>query len=177
VHDRVVYCGSFNKSLFSGLRVGFMVVPRALHHAVFALWHATGRAVGVNEQLALASLIESDDFARHLRVSRQAYLLRRDAVLEQLRRHAPGRWTATGDHAGFHFVLWLAPDADADDLARRAAGHGLRLQPLHALCRSVQLPPALVIGYTALTPAQARHAGRLLAQLLAAMAPALPGVP
>jgi GntR family transcriptional regulator/MocR family aminotransferase len=177
VHDRVIYCGSFNKSLFSGLRVGFMVVPHALRRALFALWHATGRSVGVNEQLALASLIESDDFARHLRVSRQAYLLRRDAVLEQLRRHAPGQWTATGEHAGFHFVLWLAPDVDEDDLVRRAAAHGLRLQPLRALCRTARLPPALVIGYTALTPAQARHAGRLLAQLLAGKAPALPAVP
>jgi GntR family transcriptional regulator/MocR family aminotransferase len=166
-HDRVIYCGSFNKSLFSGLRVGFMVVPRALRGALFALWQATGRAVGVTEQLALERLIESDDFARHLRTSRQAYLARRDAVLDQLRRHAPGRWTATGEHAGFHFILWLAPDADEDDLARRAAAHGLRLQPLRALCRTVRLPPALVIGYTALTLAQARHAGRLLAGLLA----------
>jgi GntR family transcriptional regulator/MocR family aminotransferase len=166
-HDRVIYCGSFNKSLFSGLRVGFMVVPRALRGALFALWQATGRAVGVTEQLALERLIESDDFARHLRTSRQAYLARRDAVLDQFRRHAPGRWTATGDHAGFHFILWLAPDADEDDLVRRAAAHGLRLQPLRALCRTVRLPPAVVIGYTALTLAQARHAGRLLAGLLA----------
>jgi GntR family transcriptional regulator/MocR family aminotransferase len=167
VHDRVIYCGSFNKSLFSGLRVGFMVVPQALRGPLFALWHATGRSVGVTEQLALASLIESDDFVRHLRVSRQAYLERRNAVLEQLRRHAPGRWTATGEHAGFHFVLWLAPGADEDELARRAAAHGLRLQGLRALCRTVRLPPALVIGYTALTLAQARHAGRVLAQCLA----------
>ena len=173
-HGRVVYCGSFNKSLFSGLRIGFMVAPPALRAALAALLQLTGRAAGLHEQRALAGFIEAGDFARHLRTSRQAYLQRRDAILDQLRRHAPGRWAATGEHAGFHFVLWLAPDADAADLARRGAALGLRLQPLGALCRTVRLPPALVIGYTALTPAQARHAGRLLAQLLAPAPNAVP---
>jgi len=176
-HGRVLYCGSFNKSLFSGLRIGFMLAPPALREALAALLHLTGRAAGMHEQRALAGLIEAGDFARHLRTSRQAYLQRRDALLDQLRRHAPGRWTATGEHAGFHFVLWLAPDADADDLARRGAALGLRLQPLGALCRTARLPPALVIGYTALTPAQARHAGRVLAQLLAQAAPTDAAVP
>ena len=176
-HGRVVYCGSFNKSLFSGLRIGFMLAPPALRAALTALLHLTGRAAGLHEQRALAGLIEAGDFARHLRTSRLAYLQRRDALLDQLRRHAPGRWTATGEHAGFHFVLWPAPDADAADLARRGVALGLRLQPLGALCRTAQLPPALVIGYTALTPAQARHAGRLLAQLLAQTAPAPAAVP
>jgi GntR family transcriptional regulator/MocR family aminotransferase len=166
-HGRVLYCGSFNKSLFSGLRVGFMVAPPALRGRLTALLQLTGRAAGVHEQHALAGLIAAGDFARHLRTSRHAYQQRRDAVLDQLRRHAPGRWTATGDHAGFHFVLWLAPDADADDLARRGAAIGLQLQPLGALCRSARPAPALVLGYTALTPAQARHAGRQLAHLLA----------
>lgn len=166
-HGRVLYCGSFNKSLFSGLRVGFMVAPPALRGPLAALLQLTGRAAGVHEQRALAGLIVDGGFARHLRTSRHAYQERRDAVLEQLRRHAPGRWTATGEHAGFHFVLWLAPDADVDDLARRGAAIGLQLQPLGTLCRSIRLAPALVLGYTALTPAQARHAGRRLAHLLA----------
>lgn len=166
-HGRVLYCGSFNKSLFSGLRIGFMVAPPALRGPLAALLQLTGRAAGTHAQRALAGLIAAGDFARHLRTSRHAYLQRRDTVLDGLRRHAPGRWTATGEHAGFHFVLWLAPDADADDLARRGAAIGLQLQPLGALCRSVRLPPALVLGYTALTPAQARHAGRQLAHLLA----------
>jgi len=167
MHDRVIYCGSFNKTLFSGLRVGFMVVPAALRASLFKIWHTTGRAVGVTEQFALAHLIESEEFARHLRASRHAYLMRRNAVCEQLQRHAQGRYTISGEHAGFHFILWLEADRDEAAFVAQAAQHGLRLQPLHAFCRSVRLPPGIVIGYAALTLAQTRHAGKLLAQLLA----------
>jgi len=167
IHDRVIYCGSFNKTLFSGLRVGFMVVPAALRASLFRVWHTTGRAVGVTEQFALAHLIESEEFARHLRASRHAYLMRRNAVFEQLLRHGQGRYTVSGEHAGFHFILWLEADRDEAAFVAQAAEHGLRLQPLHAFCRSVRLPPGVVIGYAALTLAQARHAGKVLAQLLA----------
>ena len=61
--DRVIYCGSFNKTLFSGLRIGFMVVPAELRPALSAVWHATARSVGVAPQLALARFIGHGDFA------------------------------------------------------------------------------------------------------------------
>ncbi|AJY39913.1 PLP-dependent aminotransferase family protein [Burkholderia humptydooensis] len=169
VRDRVIYCGSFNKTLFSGIRVGFMVVPAALRSAMSALAQAVGRSVGTTEQLALASFVGSGDFAKHLRTSRHAYLQRRDAVLEQLRRHAHGQYAISGEHAGFHFVLWLGHGIDERAFVADAAKAGLALEPLHAFRTRAALPAGVVVGYSALSVAQARYAGKKLGQLLAGM--------
>ncbi|WP_431822716.1 PLP-dependent aminotransferase family protein [Burkholderia sp. F1] len=165
--DRVIYCGSFNKTLFSGLRVGFMVVPAELRPALSAVWRVTGRAVSVTPQLALARFIGSGDFAKHLRASRHAYRHRRDLVLEQLAKHGNGQYTVSGEHAGFHFVLWLPPGMDDASYVARAQGAGVSLQPIRGFCRSAELAAGVIVGYAALTAAHARHGGRLLGKLLA----------
>jgi len=165
---RVIYTGSFNKTLFAGLRVGFAVVPPQLKGQLLALWQATGRSVGVTEQLALASWLADGQFVRHLRSARRAYQERRDAILAVLATGATGRYAVSGHQAGFHFVLWLPEGSDEAAFCARAAAIGLQLQGLRSLCKEVVLPPAIVIGYTALTMAQARHSARLLAGLLTA---------
>ncbi|MCA7999912.1 MocR-like pyridoxine biosynthesis transcription factor PdxR [Burkholderia metallica] len=165
--DRVIYCGSFNKTLFSGLRIGFMVVPAELRPALSAVWHATARSVGAAPQLALARFIAHGDFAKHLRAARHAYRQRRDIVLDQLAKHALGRYAVSGEHAGFHFVLWLPPGMDDATYVAQARAAGVELQPIRAFCRSARGEAGVVVGYSALTAAHARHGGRLLAKLLA----------
>ncbi|VWC34594.1 GntR family transcriptional regulator [Burkholderia aenigmatica] len=165
--DRVIYCGSFNKTLFSGLRIGFMVVPAELRPALSAVWHATARSVGAAPQLALARFIAHGDFAKHLRAARHAYRQRRDIVLDQLAKHAAGRYTVSGEHAGFHFVLWLPPGLDDATYVAQAQAAGVELQPIRGFCRSARCDAGVVVGYAALTAAHARHGGRILGKLLA----------
>ncbi|CAD5108472.1 MocR-like pyridoxine biosynthesis transcription factor PdxR [Zestomonas carbonaria] len=163
---RVVYCGSFNQALFSNLRLGYILAPPELHHRILALWHTIGRSVGVSEQLGLAEFMRGPAFLRHLRRSRQEYQTLRDIVLDTLMAEAPGRYRISGEHAGFHLILWLSPDQDEDALVREAERLGLMLQPLRNSCREIDLPPAFVLGFAALTRAQARNSARQLARLL-----------
>ncbi|WP_439862546.1 PLP-dependent aminotransferase family protein [Pseudomonas antarctica] len=162
--DRVIYCGSFNKNLFPGLRVGFMVVPRALRPTLLRTLQLTGHSVGATDQLGLLEFMRSGAFVRHLRASRQAYQARRDTLLDCL----PPGCTVSGQQAGLHFVLWLPSGVEEADFCTRAAAVGLTLQPLGTFCREARLPPAVIIGYTALTLAQIRYHGRILTQLLIA---------
>lgn len=161
-NDRVLYCGSFNKNLFPGLRVGFMVVPKALRPSLLRTLQLTGHSVGASDQSGLVDFLGSGAFVRHLRASRQAYQARRDALLACL----PPGVTVSGEQAGLHFVLWLPAGVSEADFCARAADAGLSLQPLGKFCVEVTLPPAVIIGYTALTLAQIRFHGRALAQLL-----------
>lgn len=163
---RVIYCGSFNKTLFAGLRVGFALVPAPLKAPLLKLWQVSGRSVGMTEQLALASWLRDGAFLRHLRAARRAYQARRDMILAVLEDHAPGRYAVSGHHAGFHFVLWLPGGTDEADFCARAADAGLHLQGLRSLCRAVSLAPAVIVGYTALTMAQVRYGAQQLAGLL-----------
>lgn len=164
--QRVVYCGSFNQALFSNLRLGYLLAPPPLHKQILALWHTVGRSVGVSEQLGLAAFMRGPAFLRHLRRARLEYQTLRDIVLETLRVHAPGRYRISGEHAGFHLILWLMPDQDEQRLIAAAQQVGLHLQPLRQSSQRIRLEPALVLGYAALTRAQAKNAAFKLAQLL-----------
>ena len=170
-YQRVIYCGSFNKTLFAGLRVGFMVLPPALRAPLLRIVQLTGRSVGVTQQLALAAWMEEGAFVRHLRLARLAYKERRDLLLACLEQVAPGHYTMSGQQAGFHCVLWLPPDADERAFCARAAQEGLALQPLGDFCHSARLAPAVLLGYTALSLAQVRHAAQKLGRLLLLPAP------
>ena len=164
--QRVIYCGSFNQALFSNLRLGYLLAPPELHSRILALWHTVGRSVGVSEQLGLAEFMRGPAFLRHLRRSRQEYQTLRDIVLDTLMAEAPGRYRISGEHAGFHLILWLSPDQDENALIKAAESLGLLLQPLRQSCHRIHLEPAIVLGFAALTRAQARNAARKLALLL-----------
>lgn len=173
--QRVVYCGSFNQALFSNLRLGYLLAPPPLHNQILALWHTVGRSVGVSEQLGLAAFMRSPAFLRHLRRARQEYQTLRDILLDTLHTHAPGRYRISGEHAGFHLILWLTAEQDEDLLIKAAKQVGLQLQPLRQSCHQIQLKPALILGFAALTRAQAKSAAIKLAQLLNTPRPSSPG--
>lgn len=164
--QRVVYCGSFNQALFSNLRLGYLLAPPELHSRILALWDTVGRSVGVSEQLGLAEFMRGPAFLRHLRRARQAYQTLRDIVVDTLNVEAPGRYRISGEHAGFHLILWLSPDQDEQVLLAGAEKLGLHLQPLRQACHRISLKPAFVLGFAALTPAQAKQAARQLGRLL-----------
>lgn len=167
--DRVIHCGSFNKTMFAGLRIGYTVLPEKLVPAFRKARHVTGRSTGVIEQLALANFLESGDFARHVRRARLAYAQRRDTVLSALRDAlGPERLRVTGEHAGFHLVWWLPPEMDVGAFQKAAAERGLRFQTVADFCKRAVVPPGLVIGYAALDDeALRRHVdelGKLIAR-------------
>lgn len=173
--DRVIYCGSFNKTLFAGLRVGFMLLPERLRPRLLATLQDTGRSVGVIEQLALADYIASGAFLRNLRAARQAYQERRDLLLAILASEAPGCYSISGQQAGLHLLLTLPPGSDEARFRQRAAQQGLLLQGLAEHCQQVRRPAAVIVGYAALSLAQIRFSGSRLAALLVAEAGAVEG--
>lgn len=164
--QRVIYCGSFNQALFSNLRLGYLVAPPQLQDQILALWHTVGRSVGVSEQLGLAAFMRGPAFLRHLRRARQEYQSLRDILLETLQAHAAGRFRISGEHAGFHLILWLTPGQDQHRLIEAAKQAGILLHPLSQFCHQHELAPAFVLGFAALTRAQAKTASRKLAELL-----------
>jgi GntR family transcriptional regulator/MocR family aminotransferase len=127
----VVYLGTFSKTMFPGLRIGFVVVPAALASAFAALRaqsHAAGRAA---EQLALAEFLRSGQFALHVRRMRRLYRQRRDALVVALERHLGSVATVHGGSAGMHLSLRFV-DQRLDDaaIAAQALAHGVAVNAL-----------------------------------------------
>jgi GntR family transcriptional regulator / MocR family aminotransferase len=166
--DRVIHCGSFNKSLFPSLRIGYMVVPDAILNEVVTVRSVTGRSNSIIEQLALARYINDGDFARHLRASRDQYMRRRDLLLAELRKTLGGKLKVTGEHAGFHFVLWLPAGCDEQQVVDHLRRQGIFVEGLGEFARAHQMPPAIVVGYASLHHEWILQTARAIADALAA---------
>lgn len=154
----VVYLGTFSKTLFPGLRIGFMVVPVALAPALALLLDRAAPRGRTAEQRALAEFIVSGQFALHLRRMRRLYRQRRDALVAALAHHLGDRATVHGGSAGMHLALRLH-DARADDVAlsaRLMARHGIMAPALslHAVGLRAQPWRGFLLGY-AQVPAEA----------------------
>jgi GntR family transcriptional regulator/MocR family aminotransferase len=113
--DRVVAMGSTSKTLSPTLRMGWLVCPPRLRGAVMTEKQLLGRGAPGLDQLALAALIESGRYDRHLRQMRSVYKSRREALVDALGRYAP-EVAITGLAAGCHAVLRL-PDGVTEESA------------------------------------------------------------
>lgn len=164
--DRVIYCGSFNKILFADLRVAYCVIPRSLRERLNSLWEFSGRGAGIIEQAAVEHFMAQGHFARHLRLARQTYQRKRDLLVSCLTQAAGYAPEIGGHQAGFHFILWLPAGVSEKVFCDEAARRGISLQPLGMFSHASAYPPAVLVGYAALTEANIRYASKALGALL-----------
>jgi GntR family transcriptional regulator/MocR family aminotransferase len=130
---RVVYVGTFSKTMFPALRIGYIVAPPALREVVQAAKAFADRQSPILEQRALAAFIADGGFERHLRRMRLLYKARRAALLSALRRHIGDMVEVSGESAGMHLVVRL-PLLDTKrfiDRARRAGVALMSTEPHH----------------------------------------------
>jgi GntR family transcriptional regulator / MocR family aminotransferase len=155
-----------NKSLAPALRPGWLVVPDALRDEVIAARALTDRFTTPIIQAAVAEFIARGDLDRHLRRTRRSFRQRRDALIGALQRHLPGP-QATGISAGLHVVVRLPGSMDPARVAATAARHGILVHPLdhYRVGQAEADPPALVMGYSKLTPHQIEEGIQRLASI------------
>jgi GntR family transcriptional regulator/MocR family aminotransferase len=116
----VLYLGTFSKTMFPSLRLGFMVVPRALAEPMSAYLAQSTHCGRGPEQLALAQFLRDGQFALHLRRMRRLYRQRRDALVAALEKHLGDSGSVHGGSAGMHLAFQLH-DARLCDTALSAA--------------------------------------------------------
>jgi GntR family transcriptional regulator/MocR family aminotransferase len=173
--DKVIYLGTVSKTLAPALRLGWLVLPGALVERVAEQRSVVDHGAPTLDQLALARLLSSGAYDRHLRQARRLYRARRDALVDAVRRQLPGA-RVTGLAAGLHATVRLARDFDALKLVRIAVERSLGVYPLSfAYMRPSPRDDALVLGYANLSEQRIRRGVRVLAQALADVAPEVLG--
>jgi GntR family transcriptional regulator/MocR family aminotransferase len=145
--DRVIGLGTVSKSLAPALRLGWIISPPRLASTLSRAKQVTDRGSPGLDQLALAVLIETGRYDRHLRRMRTEYATRRDVLIQTLAQHAPAV-RLTGLAAGFHAVAHL-PAGTAEHAVIRAARSrsvGLYGMSTYRADHSPE-PPQLVLGF------------------------------
>jgi GntR family transcriptional regulator/MocR family aminotransferase len=145
--ERTLLIGTASKSLAPAVRLGWLVCPAELTAAVAEQKMRADRGSPVLDQLAVAALLESGRFDRHLRRMRKTYLTRRNALVESLGEHAP-KVRVSGLAAGFHAVAHLPAGLDEQRVVAAAATRSVGLYGMSPQ-RSTRAtdPPQLVLGF------------------------------
>jgi GntR family transcriptional regulator/MocR family aminotransferase len=149
---RVIYVGSFSKTLLPTLRLGFIVAPpslrEAVHKAKFVTdWHTSGTI-----QAALANFIDGGGYARHIRKMREVYRMRHQMIAGILRRDFADHLEVVPSTVGLHIAA-AARTVSADEIGavvRRASDSGVVVQELSKLGVNSPGPPGLMLGYGAI---------------------------
>jgi GntR family transcriptional regulator/MocR family aminotransferase len=161
---RVIYVGSFSKTLLPTLRLGFVATPGsctlAVHKAKYvADWHTS-----MVLQVALAQFIDMGAFARHLRKVRRVYTARHETITRILNRDFADQLEVVPAVAGLH-VTALARSASVDQITavvRRASALGIEIQRLAKFAVDGSPRPGLLFGYGAIPTASIPEALSLL---------------
>jgi GntR family transcriptional regulator/MocR family aminotransferase len=158
---RVLYVGTFSKTLAPGLRVGWIVVPDALVDAFRAARAVASGGPAFPLQAALAAFVGEGQFALHVRRASQRYRERRDALIGALERRLGGAVRVQGAATGLHVVARF----DGDDVARSqaAAAQGVVAPALSRYALDGDGPRGLVLGFAAGGPAAIERAAERLA--------------
>ena len=155
--ERVIYAGTASKSLIPGLRLSWLVVPRALRRDLGAVKHLRG-GTSTLEQLALHDFINRGELDRHLRVARGIYRERQLALVEELHRRVP-KLSVNQPAAGLHLTAVLPRTVDEAVLIDAAAAEGIGLMGLESHFAGSPTETGLVLGYS--RPAQHSFANAL----------------
>ena len=163
--QRVIYVGSFSKTMFPALRIGYLIVPSSLVDAFAMARFAMDRHNATIEQAALADFIEEGHFPAHLRKMRRLYGSRRDALVNAVDELIPSL-TLGPSHGGMHVLLPLPEGVDDRAVVTAGAARHLELSPLTAYSALPPLQGGLILGFSAFQPLALRTATAALAEII-----------
>ncbi len=145
----VIYLGTFSKTLYPGLRVGYLVLPAALAEA-FQAGHAELYREGhLLTHAALAAFISEGHYAAHIRRMRMLYGRRRAILTTLIQRRLGEDWLhQDASDAGLHLVLNLPDDIDDKAVVELAHARGVLTRPLSRYYASPEAARSgLLLGY------------------------------
>ncbi len=170
--DRVIYCSTFSKAMYPGLRLAYAVVPERAVERVERVACSMNAGAPSLLQAALADFIEQGHFARHLKRMRALYGERRMLIVHALRQAFRERLIVELPVGGIQFAVRFTdgPDGPVDDVAvaTRARDAGLAVVPLsiwYANSHTQLTPRGRVMGFANIVDADEakRHATTLRA--------------
>ncbi len=165
-HGRVIYVGTFSKSLFPALRLGFALVPEPLVESFERVCQTWLAGVPTVTQAIVAEFMDEGMFATHIRTMRQLYRERHDTLMEEAGR-LKGRIDLQPTSSGFHAVGLVRPPLDEDLIVARAAEEGITTVPLSRYALGPISQRGIVLGFGSTGPDEIRKGINILEKILA----------
>ncbi len=164
--ERVIYLGTLNKSLFPGLRMGFLVAPRALAPALAAARQLIDRQPSTITQAIVLDFMQSGQFASHIRRRRLAYRQQRDALVGALRKRLSRELEVEAPDQGMHLIAFFKSGRSDTAVEAAAREGGVIARAISGSYHDAAARQGLLFGFsgypvTAMRPAVERLAAAI----------------
>jgi GntR family transcriptional regulator/MocR family aminotransferase len=163
---RVLYIGTFSRTIFSSLRIGYLIAPKRLVSAFTAAKWLCDRQTAMLEQHALAEFISGGIYGRYLRRVRRRNTARRQMLLDSIHRYIGQRVEITGDGAGAHIVLWPRGGVVEEVVIKSAALQGVGVYGISPYFLKPPRRTGIMLGYSRMRETEIREGIRRLSEVL-----------
>lgn len=162
-HGKVIYLGSFSKSLMPSIRISYMVLPESLlkeYEEKLSFYHSTVSRI---DQHILTEFIRKGLFEKHLNRMRKVYRQKLDIVFNLLKAYS-NQISIIGGNSGLHVVLKIKNGMSEEELVLRAAEENLKVYPLsdYTLVKKEKVTPTIVLGFAGIPTDELEEAIMLL---------------
>ena len=153
--SRVVYVGTFSKTLFPALRIGFVVLPKAMQQR----WRHSRNYMDVQnpvlEQAALTEFLKTRKMDKHIRRMKRLYGEKREALLMAVQKTFGGMAIPMGDASGLHIALQFPGFTFKKEFSDQCEQNGIRIVPVTQYCAgNTEYTDTLLVGYGHLSTEQ-----------------------
>ncbi len=162
----VIYVGTFSKSLFPSLRLGYLLAPPALVDTLNSIMNKLLNGVPTSTQAVVAEFIDEGHFAAHLRRMRRIYAERHEALCRAARRELAGALDIVPSHSGLHTIGWLSGAASEQSVVAAAEQRDVTVSPITRFAIAPVHACGLVLGFGGVSPQQIENGVQVLAAVL-----------
>lgn len=162
---RVLYLGTFSRTIFPALRIGYLVAPTTLVEPLLAAKWLTDRHTAVLEQRTLAEFIATGAYERHLRKLRKRNATRLTVILDAIAKHLDVE--VTGEKAGAHLCLWpRRRNFNEAEAVQAAAARNVGIYGIRDYYAGKSKRGGILLGFSRMNERDIREGIRRLADLL-----------
>ncbi|MDF2368887.1 PLP-dependent aminotransferase family protein [Sneathiella sp.] len=169
--NRVLYVGTMSKVMFSGLRVGYMVVPDDLVDIFLALRQNIDSHSPSVPEAALADFINEGYLAAHVRRTRLLYEARQKCLLSLLQEKLGDIIMVAPQGSGMHLVAYLPPGIKDKEVEREAAKAGMLVRALSGFYNLPTDQTGLILGFAGTPEQEMPHLVDRLTDIIRSKAP------
>ena len=165
-YERVIYLGTFAKTMFPSLRAGFLVAPADIARDLAIMVHLGGQEPSLHLQAALADFISNGHYAVHIGKARAIYRRRQELLVNTLNRNLDGIVALSPPLGGMNFLVMLPPDISALKVQTLAASDGLHARAVEYYALELEPPNGLHLGFASLPDRDIEAAAERLAAII-----------
>ncbi|MCY7760811.1 PLP-dependent aminotransferase family protein [Bacillus spizizenii] len=150
-NGRVIYLGTFSKSLLPSLRLSYMILPPALMEPIRKNAQLMKQTVSFHSQMALADFIESGEWQKHVNRMRALYRKKHAVLLDAIRSELGNSVEILGKNSGLHILLRILFPVSEEEAIKAAADNGVTIYPVSPSYKGQPPFVSVLIGYGSLS--------------------------